>query len=59
MSDLVARLRALARCEHSDFSIGDEAADEIESLRDNRFLLEREIENLHRDLDALESTSRE
>lgn len=59
MSDLIQRLRALARCEHSDFSIGEEAADEIERLRDNRFLLEREIENLHRELDALEGRSRE
>ena len=31
-SDLIQRLRALARCEHSDLSIGDEAADEIERL---------------------------
>lgn len=32
MSDLIKRLRALARSEHSDFAIGDEAADEIERL---------------------------
>lgn len=31
--DLVQRLRALAKCEHSDNTIGDEAADEIERLR--------------------------
>jgi hypothetical protein len=30
--ELVKRLRALARKEHSDYSIGDEAADEIERL---------------------------
>lgn len=35
MSDLIERLRALARSEHSDFSIGDESADEIERLTAN------------------------
>lgn len=30
---LIERLRALARAEHDDLSIGDEAADEIERLR--------------------------
>lgn len=34
MSDLVERLRALARNEHDDASIGTEAADEIERLTD-------------------------
>lgn len=29
---LVEQLRALARCEHSDLSIGDQAADVIEEL---------------------------
>lgn len=34
--DLIARLRALARCEHDDHhSIGDEAADAIMSLLDD------------------------
>lgn len=32
MSDLIERLRALSRADHSDFSIGNEAADEIERL---------------------------
>ena len=32
MSDLIDRLRALSRMEHSDFSLGDEAADEIIDL---------------------------
>jgi len=31
--DIVERLRALSRCEHSDLSIGDEAAAEIVRLR--------------------------
>lgn len=31
---LVGRLRAMARYEHDDLSIGDDAADEIERLRD-------------------------
>lgn len=34
MSDLIPRLRALARAEHDDLSVGDEAADEIERLRE-------------------------
>ena len=33
MDDLVERCRSLARCEHSDLSIGDEAADAIEALQ--------------------------
>ncbi len=32
MKDLINRLRALSRIEHSDFSIGDEAADALEEL---------------------------
>lgn len=32
-NDIVERLRALSRCEHSDLSVGDEAAAEIERLR--------------------------
>jgi hypothetical protein len=31
--DLVKRLRDLAKSEHSDFSIGDEAADRIRELQ--------------------------
>ena len=34
MTDLISRLRALSRHEHDDLTIGDEAADEIEKLRD-------------------------
>lgn len=33
MDDLIERLHALSRYEHSDYSIGDEAATEIEALR--------------------------
>ena len=32
-NDIVNRLRALSRCEHSDLSVGDEAAAEIVRLR--------------------------
>lgn len=32
MSDLVQRLRALAKHEHDDLTIGDEAADELDRL---------------------------
>ena len=32
MSDLIERLRALSRFEHSDYSVGNEAADVIEGL---------------------------
>lgn len=31
MNDLIERLRALARCEHSDVSVADEAADALEA----------------------------
>jgi hypothetical protein len=44
MSDLTERLRALARHEHSDLSVADEAADEIERLR-------RELLGMRRDID--------
>jgi len=43
MSDLIERLRALARSEHSDFSIGDESADEIERLTRERDELRRQL----------------
>ena len=33
MNDLIERLRALSRYEHSDYSIGDEAADALEAAR--------------------------
>lgn len=41
--DLIARLRALARAEHSDLSVADEAADLIDALlgRVARFWIER------------------
>lgn len=48
MSDITDRLRSLARYEHADLSIGDEAADEIELLR-------RHVERLRkRDMEAAE-----
>ena len=31
---LIARLRALSRCEHDDLSIGDDAADALAEARD-------------------------
>ena len=33
MDDLISRLRALSRHEHSDYSIGDEAAEALEAAR--------------------------
>lgn len=33
MSDIVERLRAMARCKHDDLSVADEAAAEITRLR--------------------------
>ena len=33
MDDLIERLRALSRHEHSDYSIGDEAADALEAAQ--------------------------
>ena len=35
MTDIVERLRQLAACVHADLSVGDEAADEIERLRED------------------------
>lgn len=40
-NDILQRLRALSRYEHSDFSIGDEAADEIDRLRKSHRKLHR------------------
>lgn len=34
MDDLIERLRALSRHEHSDYSIGEEAADALEAARE-------------------------
>jgi len=36
VTDLIERLRSMARFEHDDHSIGSEAADEIERLLDQR-----------------------
>ena len=35
MDDLISRLRALSRHEHSDMTIGDEAADALEAARED------------------------
>ena len=35
MNDLIERLRALARCEHSDVSVAEEAADALEAARED------------------------
>jgi len=35
MDDLIERLRALSRHEHSDMTIGDEAADALEAARED------------------------
>lgn len=40
LSDSVTRLRALAKQQHDDLSVADEAADEIERLRATIRLLE-------------------
>jgi|APSaa5957512535_1039671.scaffolds.fasta_scaffold06757_3 hypothetical protein len=44
MSSLIDRLSALARMEHSDFSIGDEAADEIRRLEERVRCFEESLE---------------
>jgi len=49
---LVMRLRSMARHEHDDLSIGDEAADRIEQL-EKRPSFNDEIENFHTFLGAL------
>ncbi|BDB12867.1 MAG: hypothetical protein ACYCTC_09105 [Acidithiobacillus ferrooxidans] len=42
-TELISRLRALARSEHDDLSVADEAADEIEQLMARVRLLESYI----------------
>jgi len=37
MSDLIARLRALAAHEHDDHSVGEEAAEAIEAIREQKW----------------------
>lgn len=64
MSDLIDRLRALSRMEHSDFSLGDEAADEIidlmQRLADAEILAhENEEKALAYDLDQAGITTRD
>jgi len=43
MDDLVQRLRTLAKAEHDDLSIGNDAADLIESLRNQIVQLVAEV----------------
>jgi hypothetical protein len=44
--DLIARLRALAASQHDDLSVADEAANEIEALRNiiGRYVLLPDVE---------------
>ena len=44
MTDLIQRLRALSRHQHSDMTVGDEAADEIERLTGARDALRSMLE---------------
>ena len=50
---LIEQLRALSRYENSDFSLGDDAADEIERLRGQERLLTIEIERLRSKLEII------
>jgi hypothetical protein len=51
---LLYNLRSLARMEHEDLSIGDEAADAIERIARERDEARAEIERLRRSLANLE-----
>lgn len=53
MTDLTERLRALSRHEHDDLSIGGEAADEIEWLRQWKVAYELCRRDLTAERDAL------
>lgn len=52
--DLTIRLRALSRSQHDDLSIGDEAADEIISMRGRV----KELERLYRERTELAEAQR-
>lgn len=54
-TDIVKRLLALARAEHDDLAIADEAADEIERLREalKGAQVWREIESAPHDVEVL------
>ena len=49
MTDLLTRLRQLARAEHDDLDIGDEAAEEIINLRVDVHVLREMLERYKRD----------
>lgn len=55
MTDLVARLRALARAEHDDLSVGAEAADELTRLTARLAEREGEVERLQSDIQLMAS----
>lgn len=52
--DLISRLRELSRRQHDDLSIGDEAADMIETLRERV----KELERLYRERTELAEAQR-
>jgi len=47
MSDLIKNLRDLAAFAHADLSVADEAADEIERLREDKAELLKALTNLY------------
>ena len=57
-NDIVNRLRALSRCEHSDLSVGDEAAAEIVSLRNKELQQDAEIVRLRGEAESMEQMAR-
>jgi len=56
--DIVEQLRALARAQHDDLSIGIEAADEIERLTRERDEARAEVERLRAEKDKLREIDR-
>jgi phosphoglycerate dehydrogenase-like enzyme len=57
MDSLVQRLRALSRVEHDDFTIGEEAADELERLQRENAELHAEFTRVSEEIDTLERAS--
>jgi hypothetical protein len=52
MTDIVGGLRDLAALKHDDFSIGNEAADEIESLRERLHKVSLDWQDMRQQLNA-------
>ena len=59
MTDIVGGLRDLAAFKHDDFSIGNEAADEIESLRERLHKVSLDWQDMRQQLTECERYKKE